>query len=277
MQEFKDKVAVVTGASSGIGKGLAERCAQEGMQVVLADVDAAGLAQLAGQLEQGGARCLAVPTDVAAADQVEALAQTTAASFGSIDLVFNNAGVMLTGPSWEKSEAEWDWILGINLKGVIHGMRSFVPRMLAQDTPCHMVNTGSLASFLAAPFMAPYTVSKYAVRALTETLHYELAAMEAKLKVSVLCPGQVTTGIMDSGADKPTGGSANPGQAQMDDYLRTEIAAGMDPAHCADRVFEAIRKERFWIFPHPDFKPALQAAVDEILTESNPVFVPMQL
>lgn len=277
MQAFKDKVAVITGASSGIGKGLAERCAQEGMQVVLADVDEAGLGQLSAQLEQNRARCLAVRTDVAAAEQVEALAQTTVDTFGSVDLVFNNAGVMLTGPSWEKSDTEWDWALNINVKGVIHGMRSFVPRMLAQGTPCHMVNTGSLASFLAAPYMAPYTVSKYAVRALTETLHYELATLDAQLKVSLLCPGQVATGIMDSGVDKPAGKTADAGQAQMDGYLRTEIAAGMDPARCADVVFDAIRKERFWIFTHPDFKPALQTAVDEILTEANPVFVPMEL
>lgn len=277
MKEFKDKVAVITGAASGIGKGLAARCASEGMKVVLADVDKAGLEQLSAQLGEGGTPCLTLPTDVSAADQVEILAQAAVDTFGSVDLVFNNAGVMLTGPSWEKSEAEWDWILGVNLKGVINGMRSFVPRMLAQGSDCHMVNTSSLAGFLAAPYMAPYTVSKYAVRGLTETLHYELAMMEAKLKVSVLCPGQVATGIMDSGQDKPAAKAAAEGQIQMDDYLRTEIAAGMDPGQCADIVFEAIREERFWIFPHPHFKPAFQAAMEEVLSETNPVFSPMAL
>lgn len=277
MKDFKDKVAVITGASSGIGKGLAERCALEGMKVVLADVDRDGLDRLSMQLAESSTPCLAMPTDVSTAEQVEALAQATVDQFGSVDLVFNNAGVMLTGPSWEKSEAEWDWILGINVKGVINGMRSFVPRMLAQGTDCHMVNTSSLAGFLAAPFMAPYTVSKYAVRGLTETMHYELAMMEAKLKVSVLCPGQVATGIMDSGHEKPAAASTDEGQAQMDDYLRTEIASGMNPNQCADIVFEAIREQRFWIFPHPQFKPAFEAAMEEVLTETNPVFSPMDL
>ncbi|MGI9295338.1 MAG: SDR family NAD(P)-dependent oxidoreductase [Pseudomonadales bacterium] len=277
MRDFKNKVAVVTGAASGIGRALAEHCGDEGMAVVLADVDETALQKLKSELEGRNVKVLAVPTDVANAAAVNNLAAVTVDTFGSVDLLFNNAGVLINGFSWEKNEQEWDWILGINLKGVINGARSFIPGMLQRGTPAHIVNTASLAGLLAAPLMGPYTVGKQAVVALSETLHYELQSIGAPVKVSVLCPGQVATNILRSEERSPVQGmEKKAAQQQLEQFLRGGIDAGMSPQQCAEIVFDAIRTEKFWIFPHPEFKPAYQLRADGVMSETNPVYQNLQ-
>ncbi|MGI9295636.1 MAG: SDR family NAD(P)-dependent oxidoreductase [Pseudomonadales bacterium] len=273
MQDFKNKVAVVTGAASGIGRGLAEQCGHEGMAVVLADVNESALQTLKTELERQNVKVIAVPTNVANATAVDNLAAATVDAFGSVDLLFNNAGVLISGFSWEKTEQEWDWILGINLKGVINGARSFIPLMLKQGTPAHIVNTSSLAGILAAPLMGPYTVGKQAVVALSETIHYELLSIDAPVTVSVLCPGQVASDIMRSEKRSPVQGvEKKAAQQQQEQFLQSGIDAGMSPQQCAEIVFDAIRAEKFWIFPHPEFKPAYQLRIDSVMNETNPLY-----
>src|SRR5262249_18260593 len=196
MKEFKDKVAVITGAASGIGRAMADRCVQEGMKAVLADVELDRLTKTEASMKASGATVLAVRTDVSQARDVEALAQKTLEVFGAVHLLCNNAGVGTEAAIWESTLAEWEWVLGVNLWGVIHGVRVFVPLMLAQDTECHIVNTASMAGLISGPGLGAYKVAKHAVVTLSETLYHELAEHGANVKVSVLCPGIVNTRIM---------------------------------------------------------------------------------
>ena len=278
MQEFNDRVAVITGAASGIGAALARHSVAEGMRVVLADIEPGPLQSLAAELADAGASVTAVTTDVAQASEVEALADAAFDQFGQVDLLFNNAGVLISGYSWERSIADWQWILNINLMGVINGLHSFVPRMLAQKTPGHIVNTASLAGLLSSPLMGPYSVSKQAVVSLSETLHYELESIGALLKASVLCPGPVATGIAESGSKRGLAtGTAAEANDQLMGFLRTGIAAGMPAADCAGKVFQAIRDESFWIFPHEEFKPAYATRCESLLAGRNPQYQPFSI
>lgn len=273
MKEFKDKVAVVTGAASGIGLGLARHCANEGMRVVMADLNENQLQSLAKVIVADGARAIAVTTDVSSAKALEVLADAAYSEFGQVDLLVNNAGVLISGYSWERSIEDWHWILNINLMGVVHGLHSFVPRMLAQNSPGHIVNTSSLAGLLAAPLMGPYTVSKQAVVALTETLHYELASLDAQLKTSVLCPGPISTAIVDSGTGRKLNSQiSDEANKLLVEFLSSGISEGMSPADCAKKVFQAIRDEQFWIFTHDAFKANYQHRVDSIMVNSNPEY-----
>ncbi len=214
MKEFKGKVAVVTGAASGIGRAMAERFAAEGMKVVLADIEQEALAQAEAKMKAAGATVLAVRTDVSSASGVQALAGRTIDAFGAVHILCNNAGVPpVVGPSWELTEADWQWVLGVNLWGVLHGIRVFVPIMLGQDSEGHVVNTASMAGLLSLPWAATYDVAKHGVVTLSESLHGELAAVGSKLKVSVLCPGWVKTPAHGWGPQPPRGAaeSARPG------------------------------------------------------------------
>lgn len=276
MQVFRDRVAVITGAASGIGLELAKHCAREGMHVVVADLDGAPLQNLADELVVTGTRAIAVTTDVSNPEALEALATAAYAEFGQVDLLVNNAGVLISGFCWERSIEDWQWILNINLMGVVHGLKSFVPRMLAQNTPGHIVNTSSLAGLLAAPLMGPYTVSKQAVVALTETLHYELASIDAPLKTSVLCPGPIVTGIADSGTRRRVNSQiSDEANDQLLEFLSAGITGGMSPADCARIIFQGIRDEQFWIFTHEDFKPNYQYRTASVMSNSNPEYQPL--
>lgn len=272
MQEFTGKVAVITGAGSGIGKGLAEKAAAEGMRLVLSDVNSSALEGLAAELTGKGAELATLVVDVSVFDEVEKLAQFAYAQFGQVDLLFNNAGVLISGFSWERSIEDWQWIMGVNFWGVLHGIKAFVPRMLAQQTEGHIVNTSSLAGLLASPLMAPYTVGKQAVVALAETLHYELESIDSKLATSVLCPGPIATGIAASGESREAGTDLPddaPEKALMG-FLTAGIAAGMTPQDCADKVFAGVRGGDFWIFTHEDFKDSYRARVDTVVNNTNP-------
>ncbi|MBM4362012.1 MAG: SDR family NAD(P)-dependent oxidoreductase [Deltaproteobacteria bacterium] len=277
MREFKDKVALVTGAASGIGFALADRFASVGMKVVLADVEESALQAAERTLRGKGAPVLAVRTDVADAASVEALAERAYERFGAVHVLCNNAGVGVGGLTWEHSLEDWRWVLGVNLWGVIHGVRSFVPRMLAQASEGHIVNTASVAGLVTAPHMAIYEASKHAVVALTETLRMDLELTGSLLRASVLCPGFVQTRISDSERNRPTTLAgperpADPVQTQMRELARAQIAAGISSSEVAAAVLEAIRDDHFWVLTHPRFKKVIRLRMEGILEGTPPRF-----
>lgn len=258
MREFEGRVAVVTGGASGIGFSLASAFAAEGMKVVLADIEAPALDEAVGKLAASGADVIGVVTDVSDGAQVQALADAAVASYGAVHVLCNNAGVGAGGLSWEAPLSAWEWVFGVNLWGVIHGYRSFVP-ILVQQPEAHVVNTASIAGLVAGPFMGPYNASKHAVVALSETLHHELGVMAPHVKVSVLCPGWVRTRIADSARNRPAAeGDAESGvgavsaDSAMAAVLQPLIENGMPPDEVAAKVLDAIRADRFWILPHDD-------------------------
>ena len=273
MKEFKGKVAVVTGAASGIGRAIAERCAQEGMKVVLADVETNALAETEGEIEATGATVLAVLTDVSKPNDVETLAQKTLDAFGAVHFLCNNAGVGSPPmPIWESTLDDWEWVIGVNLWGVIHGVRVFVPIMLEQGTECHIVNTASGAGLGSVAHFGPYAVTKHGVVNLSETLHLLLAKREAKVKVSVLCPGFVTTRIVDSERNRPDKlQDAGMPDAAVVEALCEAVETGISPTQVADFVFDGIRDERFYILTHPEAtKRFVRTRMEDILQERNP-------
>jgi len=283
MQQFKNHVAVITGAASGIGLGIAERCVQEGMRVVLADVEAAALRQAESNLRAAGGTVLAVQTDVSHYADVEALAQQSLDAFGAVHLLVNNAGVGSGGNAWESSLADWEWVIGVNLMGVIHGLRAFVPIMLAQNDDGHIVNTASAAGLLNYHPSSPYQVTKHAVVALSENLYFSLAYQRSRLKVSVLCPGWVKTRILESERNRPLElQNPPPSQALEPEQLkffeqvmrdmRHAVETGMAPQQVADLVFDAIRKEQFYILTHPEFNASIQQRLEDIIQQRNPGF-----
>lgn len=264
----KENVAVVTGAASGIGRAMAERFAAEGMQVVLADVEATPLAQVAASLTAAGATVIAVKTDVSNAADVENLAQQTLDAFGAVHILCNNAGVVCSRHVWEHSLADWEWVLGVNLWGVIHGIRAFVPRMLAQETECHIVNTASILGVVGGAGEGIYKVSKHGVVVLSETLAAELAQKGAKIQVHVLCPGWVRTGILDSERNRPQTLLQSPNTPQIgsSQKARAEMEAGLAPAEVAEHVYHAIQNGDFYIFTHPEMKAQVRERMERILS-----------
>ena len=282
MKEFQGKVAVVTGAASGIGRALAERCAQEGMRVVLAGINEQTLMQASQELKAEGASVLAIQTDVAKAGDVEALAQKAFDTYGAVHLLFNNAGVGAWTIIWESTLADWEWTIGVNLWGVIHGIRAFVPRMLEQDTEGHIVNTASIAGLTSGPGLGIYKVTKYGVVTLSETLYHELALRGAKIKTSVLCPGFVKTRIMDGARNRPARLQNDPAEVKMGpesvaliQFMLQAVEAGMPPQQVADIVFQAIRDETFYILTHPESKEEIRVRMEDMLQERNPTFIPV--
>jgi NAD(P)-dependent dehydrogenase (short-subunit alcohol dehydrogenase family) len=277
MKDLAGKVAVVTGAASGIGRALAERFAAEKMRVVLADVEERALAEAEETLRATGAAVVAVPTDVSKASDVEALARRALDAFGGAHVLCNNAGVVAAGVLWELPLADWEWILGVNLWGVIHGLRTFVPLMLRQDTACHIVNTASMAGLVSGPLNSIYNVTKHGVVTLSETLHHELRMWNAKINVSVLCPGWVNTRIIDAERNRPAAlqrppaaREQSPTEQLMEQAARQFLASGLPPAQVAELVLEAIRNERFYVLTHPEWKGLIRARMNDILEERPP-------
>jgi NAD(P)-dependent dehydrogenase (short-subunit alcohol dehydrogenase family) len=255
MQELNGRVAVVTGGASGIGFGLASAFAAEGMRVVIGDIEEPALDDAVAKLEAAGAEVLGVRTDVSDDASVASLAAAAVDRFGAIHVACNNAGVGGGGLSWEAPLSTWEWVLGVNMWGVIHGIRAFVPILMQQDE-AHVVNTASIAGLAAGPFMGPYNASKHAVVALSETLYHEMAIMAPQVKVSVLCPGWVRTRIAESARNRPAGdASADAADTNAGLILKTFIDRGMPPEELAPEVLSAIRDERFWILPHDDAEP----------------------
>ncbi len=278
MQDFKDKVAVITGAASGIGLGLARRCVREGMRVVLADVEKDALIKAQKELTAMGGNVLPVLTDVSKAADVTKLAEKTLEHFGAVHLLCNNAGVSgADGAIWEVSLADWEWAIGVNLRGVIHGLRVFVPIMLEQKTEGYIVNTASTAGILPYHPGVTYHVTKHAVVALSENLYRTLAQQEAKIKTSVLCPGFVKTRILSSARNLPVENRSGSSARQLN--LEAEKAAWaflekefkvLTPDQVADAVFSAVREEKFYILTHPEFNDAVKKWMEGIIQEKNP-------
>ncbi len=276
MKDLKDKVAVITGGASGLGLAMARRFAREGMKLVLADIDEEALRRVETDFLKARVPVLAIRTDVSRAADVERLAEKALASFGGVHLLCNNAGVAPHGTLWEHTTADWEWVLGVNLWGVVHGVRVFVPIMLRQDTPCHVVNTASVAGLLSPPGMGVYCVSKHAVVTLTECLYHDLAARGAQIGASLLCPAFVPTGIADSERNRPTAlRNANrhrsPEDLERDRQMRHAVESGRISAETvADRVHDAVINDRFYILPHPRIKRSVEARLQDILQERAP-------
>jgi NAD(P)-dependent dehydrogenase (short-subunit alcohol dehydrogenase family) len=277
MKEFQKKVAVITGGASGIGRALAEKSLREGMTVVLADVEAQALQQTADELRALGGEVRPVQTDVSNAASVEALAQDAFSTYGAVHLLFNNAGVGAGSTVWESSLEDWQWVLGVNLWGVIHGVHYFVPRMLAQHEDCHIINTASAAGLVASSGLGVYKVSKHGVVTLSETLALELAERNANIKVSVLCPEWVNTRLAEAERNRPDQLQNAPGDAAPDARAQADrqalvqvIKAGISTSQVADEVFNAIREEKFYIITHPATKVAVQRRMEDILNDDMP-------
>ena len=270
MRDFREKVAVITGAASGIGFGIAERCALEGMKVVLAGINLDNLVQAQSAINSAGSETICIQADVSKREDIEALAKETVNHFGGVHLLVNNAGLGVGMSIWESTWADWEWVLGVNLWGVIHGVKIFVPIMLEQDVPCHIVNTSSIAGFLPYHPSASYQVTKHAVVALTENLQYSLIQKGSKIRASVLCPGYVKTRILDAERNRPEEyqnkpEGQNPEELAVIEYLREQIDAGLSPQEVAETLFRGIKEEQLYINTHPDMKERVQERMNNIL------------
>lgn len=278
MNQFTDKVAVITGAASGIGRALAEQCAREGMKVVLADIEETALSQTEKEFRDAGFEPLAVTADVSKEDDVRLLANVTQEFFGGVHLLFNNAGVGAGSMIWNSTKADWQWVMNVNLWGAIHMTQVFVPLMLQQQSDCHIVYTASQAGLESGPFNGIYRVTKHALVCFSETLYHELKIMNAPIGVSVLCPGFVNTKICDADRNRPAElanppSGSSPQWEAVDRMMRDAVAAGMYPAELAQIAFGAIRQNQFYILPHPETKPAVKLRTENILNDRNPSFI----
>lgn len=271
MQDLANKVAVITGAASGFGRELAIQCAGAGMRLALADLDEAGIGATIALLP-AGTETVKRRCDVSKPNDVEGLAEATYARFGAAHLLFNNAGVAVSGPTWTTTLDEWKWVLDVNLMGVVHGIRSFVPRMLAQGEPAHIVNTASAAGLVSPPGSSVYCVSKHGVVTLSECLHQELALDNLPIGVSVLCPAFVQTGIGHSERHRPSDlADANPLGEVYAEQMRKAIAAGRLTASDIARItLDGVRAGRFYIITHPTIKKAIEVRMQDILGDRPP-------
>ena len=275
MKNLTNRVAVITGGASGLGRAMAWRFAREGMKIVLADIEQTTLNATLKEFQQAGHDTLAVRCDVSRAEDVEALAEQTLSKFGAAHVVCNNAGVAPGGLVWEHSVQDWEWAMGPNVWGVIHGVRVFTPILLKQDDEAHIVNTASVAGLLTLPGMGLYCVTKHAVVSLTECLHHDLVAHSDKVRCSVLCPAYVPTRIADSERNRPA--HLRDGRPKSEDDLRREeglrhaVESGRISAdQVADAVLNAIREQRFYILTHQRIKPAIETRMQDILLERLP-------
>ncbi|NPT39428.1 SDR family oxidoreductase [Paraburkholderia xenovorans] len=280
---FAGKVAVITGAASGFGRAFAQKGASLGMKLVLADVNPGALAQTVEALRAGGAEAIGVPTDVASAAQVEALAQAALAAYGKVHLLFNNAGVGAGGFLWESSANDWSWVFGVNVMGVAHGVRVFTPIMLAQNEPAHIVNTASVAGLLSPPAMGIYNASKHAVVSLTETLYHDLQLAQAaqaetagaQVGCSLLCPAFVPTGIADAERARPADlrNDSRPTRSQSaaGKQLQRAVQSGkLGADDVAGITFEAIAARRFYVVTHPGIMATVKLRHEDIEQLRNP-------
>jgi len=279
IEDFHGKTAVITGAGSGFGLECARIGAQRGMNLVLVDVQQNALDAAAAELQAAGAQVLARRVDVSDAGQMEQLAADVQERFGAPHLVFNNAGVGAGGLLWENTVADWEWVLGVNLWGVVHGVRLFTPMMLqaaAQDPAWrgHIVNTASMAGLLNPPNMGVYNVSKHAVVSLSETLYQDLSLVTDQIGASVLCPYFVATGIHSSERNRPgTLAAGQPTKSQLIGQAMTGKAVSSGKVSAADvaaKVFDAVASNQFYIYSHPKALGPVQTRLEDVMQHRNP-------
>jgi NAD(P)-dependent dehydrogenase (short-subunit alcohol dehydrogenase family) len=279
LTEFDGKVAVVTGAASGIGLAMCEKFASLGMRIVMADVESDRLRGSAAQIEATGADAFAVTVDVSQADELSQLAEKTLDRFGKVHVVCNNAGVFAGGLTWDAVGSDWEWVLGVNLYGVLHGIRAFVPVMLEQNEPGHVVNTCSMAGLINTPLSGAYNVSKHAALSLTETLYHELRMKDSPIGCSALCPELIRTGIANSDRNRPPHlkrpeEADTPEMEIVESAIRTSIETGLDPSVMAERVYEGIKQDRFYLLAEEggNWDAACRTRLEDIRLRRNPTF-----
>ena len=278
MQEFEGKVAVITGAASGIGRALTEKCIAEGMHVVMADIEESVLNSVATELQATtNNKVLPVVTNVALESALQNVLKEAVDNFGGVHLLFNNAGVGGGGNAWTATQRDWDWVMGVNLWSVIYGLRVFVPQMISQDTPCHIVNTASVAGLIGGSTNALYSVTKHGVVALTENLYRDLHNENTQIGCSVLCPGFVNTNIFDSGRNRPDDlqnqvapTSPTPEDEQRIAMFKEVLKQGMQPEDIAEVVFDGIRSDRLYVLSHDHFTDMIKLRADNITKGNNP-------
>jgi len=279
MQSFEGKVAVVTGGASGLGLAMANRFADAGMNIVIGDIEAEPLAMAEAAIAAKGVGVLPLRTDVAKADEIEALAESAYERFGAVHVLCNNAGVGGgQGTMWELSQADWEWTIDVDMWSVVHGVRSFVPRMIESGEEGHIVNTASIAGLVSGAVGGPYTVAKFAVEAMSEQLHYELGRAGHNIGVSVLCPGFVNTGIYDSGRNRQaeygeagvTPDRPSPIRAALEERRQTM----MQPAEIGEMVFEAVRDRELYIIPAGSdaLEQSMRTRFENIVERRTPAF-----
>lgn len=276
MKDLAGRVAVITGSGSGFGLEFARLGALHGMKLVLADVQQDALDAAVADVRERGAEAIGVRVDVSREEDVDRLAAQTKSAFGAVHLLFNNAGVAGGGGYvWESSLKDWKWVLGVNLMGVVHGIRSFVPFMLQQGSEGHVVNTASAAGLVSSPLMCTYNVSKHGVVTLSETLHHDLRLANARIGVSVLCPAYVPTGISRSDRNRPAelADDAPPTASQLAARQRSEkaVASGrLSAADVARITFDAVREGRFYVITHPKLLPTVELRFQDVLSQRTP-------
>ncbi|MDV8070687.1 SDR family NAD(P)-dependent oxidoreductase [Rhodococcus sp. IEGM 1366] len=273
MENFAGKVAVVTGAASGIGRALALNLGEQGMKVIASDVSAEGLEGTAALLRGNSAEFISHLTDVSNADAVDELAERAFEEFGAVHVLCNNAGVSTIGRQWELTLDDWAWVLGADLWGPINGVRSFLPRMLASGQPGHIVNTASMGGLMSGPLVGPYSVAKHGVVGLSKGLRAELH--DTNINVSVLCPGEVRTGIVPGIRRRiaSTGAELSEDARLTVDYLDASLSASMEPESVARMVSDAIGDDRFWILPNSaHYRPILDTEFDEMVNSLDASF-----
>ncbi len=280
MQELKGKVAVITGAAEGIGKAIAVAAAAEGMRLVLADISDTLLNNTVQELRQTGAEVIGVVTDVAKESDIQTLADQAYAQFGHVHLLVNNAGVAFAKSAWETTAKDWEWIMGINLYGITHALRIFIPRMLASDEVAHIVNTASVAGLIAEPALAAYNVSKFGVVALSESLHHDLSLRKSKIGVSVLCPSWVKTRIIDAERNRKMEDRIQADQLEKlsqktGTAINKAVEAGISPQQVASDVIAAVKANTFYILTHPETKAAVAIRSEDILQGRPPTLLPI--
>jgi len=275
MDELSGKVAVITGGASGIGLALARRLAAESMSLVIADIEQSALDAAVSALSET-TEVIGVRADVSKYDEVESIATAAVERFGAIHLAVNNAGVALGGQMWDLTIEDWQWVLGVDLWGVIHGMKAFVPRLIASGGG-HIVNTASMAGLTSLPFMGPYNVSKHGVVTLSETLYAELALLHPEVGVTVVCPGWVRTGINRSERNRAATGNAGEavatvpkGEDGIGSIVDGLIAGGIDPDEVATLIVAAVKAGDLYVLTHPDWTPMVTRRADGIVAGINP-------
>jgi short-subunit dehydrogenase len=274
MQDFHGRTAVITGAGSGFGREFARRSAALGMNLVLVDVQKDALMAVADELSAKAPGVIAEVVDVSKADQMDRLAATAIKKFAKVHLLFNNAGVAAGGLLWEHSTADWEWVMGVNVMGVVHGIRAFVPAMLAHGEVGHIVNTASVAGLLSAPTMGVYNVSKHSVVALSETLYNDLRLVNSKLGASVLCPAFVPTGIHDSSRNRPVelaSGELTASMIASQKASEKAVTSGkMTAEQVCEMTFKAIAEQQFYIITHQKIMQSVQLRLDDVSKQRNP-------